>query len=60
MRSGRQKVANANAENLAYTARIKYTAINGLELAATLQYQTDITQGGTNLVLLLIQQRQRC
>lgn len=48
VRSGRQKVANANAENLAYTARIKYTAINGLELAATLQYQTDITQGGTN------------
>lgn len=48
VRDGRQKVANANAENLAYTARIKYTAINGLELAATLQYQTDITQGGTN------------
>jgi hypothetical protein len=46
IRSGRQKVANASAENLAYTGRIKYTAIAGLELAATLQYQTDITQGG--------------
>ena len=45
IRSGRQKVANASAENLAYTGRVKYTAINGLELAATLQYQTDITQG---------------
>lgn len=45
IRSGRQKVANAKAENLAYTARVKYTAINGLELAATVQYQTDITQG---------------
>jgi len=48
IRSGRQKVAKANAENLAYTGRIKYTAITGLELAATLQYQTDITQGGNN------------
>ena len=45
VRGGRQKVAEANAENLAYTARVKYTAINGLELAATVQYQTDITQG---------------
>ncbi len=44
IRGGRQKVANASAENLAYTGRIKYTAIPGLELAATLQYQTDVTQ----------------
>jgi len=48
IRNGRQKVAKATAENLAYTGRIKYTAITGLELAATLQYQTDITQGGNN------------
>jgi len=45
IRSGRQKVAKANAENLAYTGRIKYTAIIGLELAGTVQYQTDIKQG---------------
>jgi len=45
IRGGRQKVGNASAENLAYTGRVKYTAINGLELAATVQYQTDITQG---------------
>jgi len=45
IRGGRQKVAKASAENLAYTGRIKYTAINGLELAATVQYQTDIAQG---------------
>lgn len=44
IRGGRQKVAKASAENLAYTGRIKYTAVPGLELAATLQYQTDITQ----------------
>ncbi len=48
IRGGRQKVAKATAENLAYTGRVKYTAIAGLELAATLQYQTDITQGGDN------------
>ncbi len=48
IRNGRQKVAKAMAENLAYTGRVKYTAITGLELAATLQYQTDITQGGAD------------
>ncbi|MFT7006725.1 MAG: hypothetical protein ACJAXJ_001233 [Colwellia sp.] len=48
IRNGRQKVAKATAENLAYTGRVKYTAVAGLELAATLQYQTDITQGGSN------------
>ena len=45
IRSGRQKVAKANAEDLAFTSRVKYTAIPGLELAATLQYQQDLTQG---------------
>ncbi|WP_299795408.1 porin [uncultured Shewanella sp.] len=44
IRSGRQKVAKANASDLAYTARVKYTAVPGLELAATAQYQADITQ----------------
>lgn len=45
IRDGRQKSAKANAEDLAYTARLKYTGIAGLELGATLQYQEDITQG---------------
>ncbi|WP_196137240.1 porin [Aliikangiella sp. G2MR2-5] len=45
IRSGRQKVSEAAAENFAYTARVKYTAVPGLELAATIQHQTDITQG---------------
>ena len=44
IRSGRQKVSKAKAEDLAYTARVKYTAIPGLELAATAQYQSDLTQ----------------
>ncbi len=45
IRSGRQKVAEANAKDFAYTARLKYTGIQGLELSATLQHQTDISQG---------------
>jgi len=45
IRGGRQKAAEANADSLAFTSRVKYTAINGLELAATVQYQQDIKQG---------------
>ena len=44
VRSGRQKVSKAEAEDYAYTGRIKWTGIPGLELAATVQYQEDITQ----------------
>ncbi|RDH81266.1 MAG: porin [endosymbiont of Galathealinum brachiosum] len=45
VRSGRQKVSKAAADSLAYTARIKYTGITGLELAGTAQYQSDFSQG---------------
>ncbi|MCE9677719.1 OprO/OprP family phosphate-selective porin [Shewanella sp. AS1] len=45
IRGGRQKVSEAKAEDLAYTARVKYTGVPGLELAATVQYQSDLTQG---------------
>ncbi|WP_096084841.1 porin [Agaribacterium haliotis] len=45
IRSGRQKVANAYANDFAYTGRIKYTGVPGLELAATAQYQENLTQG---------------
>ena len=45
IRGGRQKVSKAKADDLAYTARVKYTASPGLELAATAQYQSDLTQG---------------
>ena len=44
IRGGRQKVANATANDLAYTGRLKYTGLRGLELAATAQYQSDMTQ----------------
>ena len=43
-RSGRQKTGKAKAEDLAATARVKWTGVAGVELAATVQYQTDITQ----------------
>ena len=45
IRSGRQKSAEAVASDLATTARLKYTGISGLELAGTVQYQDDISQG---------------
>ncbi|MFT7558871.1 MAG: hypothetical protein ACI93R_000774 [Flavobacteriales bacterium] len=45
IRSGRQKSAKATANDFAYTARLKYTAVPGLELASSYQYQEDISQG---------------
>jgi len=44
VRSGRQKVAEAVANNLAMTGRVRYTGIRGLELAASLGYQSDPSQ----------------
>jgi len=44
VRGGRQKVAKANANDFAYTGRLKYTGLRGLELAGTAQYQSDMTQ----------------
>lgn len=44
IRDGRQKTGKAKADDLAYTGRIKYTGLAGLELAASLQYQTDLLQ----------------
>ncbi len=49
IRSGRQKVAEAKASDLAYTARIRYNPIPGLQLAATYQHQTDLTQGALDV-----------
>lgn len=48
IRAGREAVREAPADDMAYTARIKWTGIAGLELAATVQQQTDITQGTDN------------
>lgn len=47
VRSGRQKMSEARADALAYTGRLKYTGVRGLELAATVQYQEDVAQDTT-------------
>ena len=44
VRSGRQKTSEADANDLAYTGRLKYTGVPGLELAASINYQTDASQ----------------
>lgn len=48
VRSGRQKVSNATANDLAYTGRLKYTGIPGLELAGTVNYQSNATQSNND------------
>ena len=44
IRGGRRKVAEAPAENPAFTGRLRYTGMPGVEIAATAQYQDDVTQ----------------
>jgi hypothetical protein len=41
VRKGRQKVANAVATDFAFTGRMRYTGIPGLDVAATWQHQSD-------------------
>lgn len=45
IRTGRQKTSKAKANDLAYTGRLKYTGVPGLELAATARYESDLSQG---------------
>jgi hypothetical protein len=45
IRKGRQKTSQADANDLAYTGRVKWTGMPGIELAASVQYQEDVTQG---------------
>ena len=47
IRDGRQKASEAKGDDLAYTGRLKYTGVPGLELATTIQYQSDLWQGET-------------
>ncbi|MDC0932177.1 porin, partial [Methylophilaceae bacterium] len=44
VRKGRQKVAEADASTFAYTGNLKYTAVPGLELAGTINYQDNFCQ----------------
>ncbi len=45
VRDGRQKVSEAKAKSKAYTGRVKFTGIAGLEVASSVQYQEDFLQG---------------
>lgn len=47
IRAGRQKVAKANADDHAYTVRLRYTGIAGLDTGVTYQRQQDLTQQDT-------------
>jgi uncharacterized coiled-coil protein SlyX len=49
IRNGRQKVAEAVGSDLAYTARLRYNPMPGLQLAASYQRQTDLTQGALDV-----------
>lgn len=48
-RKGRQKVAEAAANDFAFTARVNYKPMAGVALGATIQYQEDVTQGAANV-----------
>lgn len=45
VRAGRQNASKARATDAAYTGRLKWTGMPGVELAATLHHQSDIIQG---------------
>ena len=44
IRDSRQSGARAEMDNPAYTGRIRYTGVPGLELGLSMQYQSDMTQ----------------
>ena len=44
VRAGRQKVAKAQFDAPAYTGRLRWLGVPGLELSASVQYQDDVTQ----------------
>lgn len=45
IRAGRQKTSQAKANDLAYSGRIKYTGLPGVELAVAARYESDLAQG---------------
>ncbi len=47
VRDSRQNGARAEMDNPAYTGRLRYTGIAGLELGLSVQYQSDMTQSGS-------------
>ncbi len=50
IRSGRGNISEQIANNGAFFGRIKYTGLPGLEVAASVNYQTNLGQGSTNAI----------
>ncbi len=55
IRSGRNKVSEASADDGAITTRLRYTGIPGLEIGGSFQYQQDLTQGVADIDATLIE-----
>ena len=55
IRSGRQEGSEAVAEKLAYTARLRWTGMAGVELSGTANYQDDVTQGAQGISATLLE-----
>ncbi len=55
IRSGRQKVAKATANDGSVTGRVRFNPLNNLQLNATLMYQQDITQGALGISAMLFE-----
>lgn len=48
IRDSRQSGARAEMDDPAYTGRLRYTGVPGLELGVSMQYQSDMTQSGSS------------
>jgi hypothetical protein len=45
IRSGRQKTSKAEASDLSYTGRVRYTGFSNLVVSATARYESNLSQG---------------
>ncbi|MDP1697526.1 MAG: hypothetical protein Q8L45_07065 [Xanthomonadaceae bacterium] len=55
IRGGRKSVSEAPAEDVAYTGRLKWKGIPGVELGVSGQYQQDVTQGARGIDATLLE-----
>lgn len=57
IRPFRQEFGGSSATHPAYTTRLRFTGINGLDLAATAQYQTDISSNDPTMSAVPVSDR---
>jgi len=55
VRDGSQKGARVAAEDLAYMARLRWTALPGIELAGTVHYEENVTQAAAGVDAILFE-----